>query len=745
MVVPEYLLRLAFLCLIGAAVSAQDRSPLVYSSFFGEAGPVAVEVDSQGAAWVFGRTESEGLPTTPEALQAERNPKICLSIGPGPAPNRSFPCGDLFVGRMKPDGSAFDFLTYIGGDGVDSARDMALAPDGSAYILAVTSEGLPTTPGVVDPAAARSGGWVGKIDPSGRLVWGTHLEALGVAADAIAAGGDGTVYLAGSTRSRHLPTTPGAIQSSSGDSLSSQISGDGFVVRLSADAAQVLYATYCGGSLEDRIIDMDLAPDGSISIVGETRSRDFPTTLNGLHPDFPVSDALPPAATFAAKISPDGSGLVYSTFLGASDFSSSLAAVAADDGSLLVAGSFPPDDFPFTEGALRLDSEGFLLRLDAAGERLVYAAGVGGFPPPSLDVDAEGNAYLTVRAKTASMPPTASAIKSCGSATDVPAGIVAKIDPSGSQVLYATYLSADLSMSPAHVAVGPAGSIFVAGSGFGRHIPATEPFPPHHRDEGVFLAQIDPGGRRRDLFASMIRSSASYRGGPVAPGEWVSVFSPPFGPEAPAVAQLDEAGRLPTELAGVRVLFDGVAAPITYAHRCQVNVIAPFGLGGASETDVVVEYQGERSNAVRLPVSEAAPALFSSNATGFGDAAALNDDSTVNTFENPAVKGSIVALFGTGAGLLDAPLEDGEIPRGSPPLIAGDTKVFVRDATRQWVEAEVVYAGAAPGLIAGLVQINFRIPADVRVFRDVFFPKPLDVRWVAQGRESPPLGVWVEP
>jgi uncharacterized protein (TIGR03437 family) len=725
-----------------ALAAAQERSPLVYSTFFGEATPVAVEADAQGAAWVFGYTQSEGLPTTPNALQPEQNPKICISMGFHSS--QVFPCGDLFVAKMNPAGSAFEYFTYIGGDSVDSAVDLALDADGAAYLLATTAGELPTTQNTLAPSKGSSNIWIAKLDVDGTLLWATYLDGVAARPQAIDVAPDGTVWVVGYARSGSLSVTPNAIQGVSNDQPDSS-RGDGFLARLSADGSQLLYLSYFGGFGEDEIADLAIASDGSVAIAGQTRSPDFPVTAGAPQPTLLAAEEGP--SSFAAKLSSDGSRLVYSTYLGGSRRSYATSVAVDGAGEAVIAATVEIPSFDFGDEGPPL--HGFVVKLDSSGETILYDLEVGGYDS-RVDLDAAGNAYLAAYTFPESVTVSPNAVQPCGASTPRSpfGGMAAKIDPAGSQVLYATFLSTNLSSSkPAAIHASGDGSFFVTGRANGRELPDTNPSAPHHRDEGAYVARIDPAGIRRDLFASLIRNGASYTGGPIAPGEWLSLFTLPLGPETPLIAEPDESGRLPAELGGLRVLINGVPALLTYAHRCQVNAIVPFGVEGATEAEVVVEFQGEQSNAVTLPVASAAPGLFSDDATGLGSAAALNEHGEINSPENRAHKGTVIALFGTGAGRISPALEDGEIPVDADSRIASETKVFVRDATQQWIEADVLYAGAAPGLVAGLVQVNFRLPESLIVPQSVLplSLRPVDVKLTVDGVESRSLGVWVTP
>jgi hypothetical protein len=119
-----------------------------------------------------------------------------------------------------------------------------------------------------------------------------------------------------------------------------------------------------------------------------------------------------------------------------------------------------------------------------------------------------------------------------------------------------------------------------------------------------------------------------------------------------------------------------------------------------------VEYQGIKSNPVSVRVVEAAPGIFSADASGKGQAALLNQDATVNSASNPASPGSIVSFWATGEGQTEPAGVDGQMATGTLPKPKLPVTVEVGG-----VPAEVIYAGAAPGMVAGMLQVNFRVPA----------------------------------
>jgi uncharacterized protein (TIGR03437 family) len=198
--------------------------------------------------------------------------------------------------------------------------------------------------------------------------------------------------------------------------------------------------------------------------------------------------------------------------------------------------------------------------------------------------------------------------------------------------------------------------------------------------------------------------SASFLAGSAAPGEIVSLFGQSMGPATGVRAQLDEqTGRLRTALGGVIVLFDGVPAPLFFVRGDQINVQVPYGVAGRSNSQVVVVFNENVSNVFSIPVAESAPALFL--LSGTSRAVAFNQDGTLNTPQNPALRGQVVILYGTGEGLTNPAAQDGRLAPGQEPLQRPILPVRVTFGAS---EASLKFAGSAPNF-SGLLQINAQI------------------------------------
>ncbi|MBV9771094.1 MAG: PQQ-binding-like beta-propeller repeat protein [Bryobacterales bacterium] len=205
---------------------------------------------------------------------------------------------------------------------------------------------------------------------------------------------------------------------------------------------------------------------------------------------------------------------------------------------------------------------------------------------------------------------------------------------------------------------------------------------------------------------SSVVNSASYLEGPLSPGELVTIFGASLGPSS--AAQTEVVGdTVATTIGSTQVLIGGVAAPLLFASSAQINAVVPFGLAG-STTQVQVVYQGQVVTSTTVAVQPAAPAIFSLDGDGGGPGAILNQDGSINSQSNPASPGSVVVLYATGGGLTTPASIDGRLTSSPYPSPSLPISVSI-----EGLPAQVVYAGAAPGMVAGMLQINVVVPAGV--------------------------------
>ncbi len=240
-------------------------SALVYSTYLGGSNEEfggRIAVDGSGNACVAGVTFSANFPT--------QNPLQELLSGPAAA----------FVTKLNSDGSALVFSTFLGGSSFDSGRGIAVDADGNIYVTGDTqSSDFPTTPGAFQTAFGGGPGdaYVAKLNPEGSALayasylGGNSLEASG----GITVDADSVVYVTGSTASTDFPTTCDAFQGTYGGGPAL---GDAFVVKVSADGSELLYASYLGGSQDDQGTAIAVDPAGNAHVTGFTSSANFPIT-----------------------------------------------------------------------------------------------------------------------------------------------------------------------------------------------------------------------------------------------------------------------------------------------------------------------------------------------------------------------------------------------------------------------------------------------------------------------------------
>jgi uncharacterized protein (TIGR03437 family) len=203
-----------------------------------------------------------------------------------------------------------------------------------------------------------------------------------------------------------------------------------------------------------------------------------------------------------------------------------------------------------------------------------------------------------------------------------------------------------------------------------------------------------------------IANSANFLSGTIAPGELVTIFGANLGPTLPVGSQVDNTGHLAYKLSQTKVFFNGVSAPLLYASANQVSAIVPFATAPA-KIQVQVQNGSQFSPNSPVIVAPAAPALFSKDGTGGRIGAIINQNGTTNSYGNPAPRGSVVTMFATGAGQTNPGGNDGQITSGTTyPVPQLPVKLFIDGQS-----ADVLYAGAAPGQVQGVIQINARVPA----------------------------------
>jgi Beta-propeller repeat len=328
-------------------------------------------------------------------------------------------------------------------------------------------------------------------------------DGTGIAVDSA-----GNAYLTGFTQSPNFPTTPGAFDRTG--SASNTL--DAFVSKLNATGTALVYSTFLGGGNTEKGRDIAVDASGNAYVTGQTWSPSFPTTGGAFDRTFNV-DTCPRCGIdqqdgFVTKLNPAGSALVYSTFLGGTQFDDAMHIALDGARNAYVTGETGSSNFPTTAGAFDRTANGgwdaFVTKLNAAGSALVYSTRLGGAdndPPGGVAVDGAGSAYIGGSTRSADFPTTAGAFDtthSGGAFDQLFEAFVTKLNATGSAPVYSTFIGGTNWDSGGAIAVDAAGSAYLSG------VTASPEFP---TTPGAFDATF--GGDPFDAFVTKLNAAGS--------------------------------------------------------------------------------------------------------------------------------------------------------------------------------------------------------------------------------------------
>ena len=332
--------------LVFAAILQADPPQPVFATYLGGGGSEvvgSVAVDGQGNIYVAGRTDSPDFPV--------KNPIQAVS--------KAF--SQIFIAKFSPTGDLL-FSTYYGGSANDLATGIALDPAGNIYVTGtLQSNDFPVANAFQPQSGGATDAFVLKIDPSFHVVYATYIGGkfndLGMA---IAADAQGNAYITGRTESPDFPVTAGALDTTLAGYQQGRTSIDGFVTKLDP-TGNLVYSTYLGGSYGNIAWGIAVDSYGQAHVTGDTSSPDFPVAGNGTRFNLGQNQA----GGFLAKLSADGSSLIYSVLLGGPVVNSTRAVAVDASGNAYITGLTANARLPIIGGTQQsLGGDAYLVSSD---------------------------------------------------------------------------------------------------------------------------------------------------------------------------------------------------------------------------------------------------------------------------------------------------------------------------------------------------------------------------------------------
>ncbi len=452
-----------------------------------------IATDPQGNVYIVGGTASPDFPVTANALD-------------NTFANNSSGFEDAFIGKMTPSGQVL-WMTYLGSTGFERVYAVEVDAQGYVYVAGRAGPNLPVTPGVFQPTfsggpgGATYGpqdGFVCKIRPDGgAIVFCSYFgDTDGLAIRDIDIDAAGDIYVIGGTRVGTFP----ASWFVNGFQKQYRAGEDVVVAKIAGDGSRIIWATYIGGSDDDIATgSVRVDPSGNLIVFFGTRSPDLPTPGGFDHTFGGVADG------YLAKISADGSRLLWATYLGGSENEiSETHALALDrtTGDVFVAAGTKSTDYPVTPGAVQATFGGMgtsratgvpgnypgdmiISRVSADGSRLVastYLGGNGGDGAEGISLDPAGNVVVSGTTYSGNFPVTAN-IPQAGAGTRGDMALV-KLSPDLSKIIFSVRFGGTQEDWGRAVHVDALGNVYMGGELQSADMPTMNPLQSNARAGG---------------------------------------------------------------------------------------------------------------------------------------------------------------------------------------------------------------------------------------------------------------------
>jgi uncharacterized protein (TIGR03437 family) len=588
-------------------------------------------------------------------------------------------------------GSYRSIQTIFGGGGYTTPASAALDATGNLWIVGSTdSDDLPlVNPTVAQKVPYRVAGFVVELDPVGRVLFATYLAGnqarpasyLSTTATAIAVDSAGSVYVGGTTDEPDFPVSgrsPGCHPSADdfGDttfcSFLVKFSSGSSQKLVSPPSAKLVYSTLLttgggcgsGGSVcigrqhaYASVSSIAVDSDGSAMLAGMLGSF--------YHTNWNYST---PGGGYICRVAPDGSNLMWTKATPSTDgIAASIFAARNPDGNIDLFGSYTPFTTSSHSPVPDAGTPGlFAAQLKPDGSDLTWYRNLGQSDDVSaagLVLDSQGNAYLAGTTSSPQFPSTSPGVPRLGS------DFVLKLDSSGLPVQPPLRLPRGVIVAPPSLDAN--GNVMLLGS-----------------RSSLLTVPGDYYGVGAPAIVAFANSASYALNAGLFPGALVTIYG----------------FNLPTSTDEMQARVAGIHAPILYASQSQVNLQTPF------KTPYPYFYQDRQpfdlssaagTVSLELPLEQSL-GLFTVDGA---HAVALNQNGTVNSPSNPAEAGSIVSLFGTGAIWRTA--QDGVAPSEASAFNPDDNKFGAFSVYE--TPLNILYAGAAPGILSGVFQINIQM------------------------------------
>jgi FlgD Ig-like domain/Beta-propeller repeat len=452
----------------------------------------AIQIDSQGYVYVTGFTYSTNFPTTTGVLDTEFT---------------GFPSMERFVTKFTPDLSEIVASTFIGGSGHEWGMGICFDDDDNLYLGGYTSSlgDFPLTDSSY--VSDNLGGldvYIIKLTNDlttllGSTVFGGSLDdGFQWPRMNLAVGQNGDIYATGVTKSFNFPYTTGTFDSTYGGGFNNN-GGDAFVVKFNSNLTDMLASTYLGGTADEWRVDLVLDSNDNPIISGATFSTEFPTTAGSYDPTYDTDPQN--ANNFITKFSSDLTTILASTFIETIGAENPLAIVLDNNDNICISG-YTTSNHPTTIGAYDRTFNGvrdaYISILDNDLENLLYSTFVGGngFDMGyDLDIDSDGNFYLTGATASTNLPSHPEGDAYDPSFNGVEDAYIVKLDSELSTILASTYVGGTHLEKGKQIAIGLEGNIYVVGNTSSTDFPTTPntPSPSYNGGENdCFVFRIAP-------------------------------------------------------------------------------------------------------------------------------------------------------------------------------------------------------------------------------------------------------------